>query len=515
MDSQSKTNTQKIEQGSFDHLQDEVNKTKADRDASRPDDGMRLEDIQNPQERLKVPDAPQDTSKLPSLESFFKQTETEKTQDDLMSEILNTQTKLAGESDFTKDLESELGVNAKSQRLAELRGQMEIEEQKFANIEDDVAIDARGRDISAGFAGTQISQRKRIAQRDYLVLAAQTRAQQGMYNNAKSLVQEAVQREFADDKLRIDRLETAYKLNADRLGREDSKKAQLFQLKLQEEQREYEAKVQNKERIYQFGLNASANGADQATVKAINNAETAEEALAIGGEFSIDPQFKLQKEQFNLQAESTRFQNSLALSRFDYDKATTERNFNYQVRKDIRAQKAQAAQTAAINAQTAELQRQDSNRARIAAEDNIATYTGKIQELSAIVNHPGMNSNVGAGLFDKRTGFLDAVTGKGADFRAILSNTLDRATLDELINAKANGATFGALSNEELGMLKASATAINAAMDDNGKVNMTEAEFTRQVGLMQTALGGLVDTQEISLASPEQTSSDIDMWDSL
>lgn len=59
-------------------------------------------------------------------------------------------------------------------------------------------------------------------------------------------------------------------------------------------------------------------------------------------------------------------------------------------------------------------------------------------------------------------------------------------TLQQLIDAKAQGATFGALSNEELKMLQDSASALSAYADTdkNGKIigfNVDEKTFKAEV----------------------------------
>jgi len=62
--------------------------------------------------------------------------------------------------------------------------------------------------------------------------------------------------------------------------------------------------------------------------------------------------------------------------------------------------------------------------------------------------------------------------------------------MEDFINLKAQGATFGALSNEELKMLQASSSVLasRAEKDKNGNItgfNMTEGEFQKQLEILQ------------------------------
>lgn len=56
----------------------------------------------------------------------------------------------------------------------------------------------------------------------------------------------------------------------------------------------------------------------------------------------------------------------------------------------------------------------------------------------------------------------DALTGKNADTLADIKYILEGKVLQNLIDAKAQGATFGALSNDELNLLKNSSSVLSA-----------------------------------------------------
>lgn len=105
------------------------------------------------------------------------------------------------------------------------------------------------------------------------------------------------------------------------------------------------------------------------------------------------------------------------------------------------------------------------------------TFAGGV--IRAIVPAFGTASLIGAG--------LDKASGAGQDFAGGVHKLVGGLTLQELIEAKARGATFGALSNEELNVLATSATTINdwEKKDKNGKGlgvwDIDEASFKREL----------------------------------
>lgn len=87
-------------------------------------------------------------------------------------------------------------------------------------------------------------------------------------------------------------------------------------------------------------------------------------------------------------------------------------------------------------------------------------------------NTKGLKASVGTtGLFG-RGGNTDFGAARG-DFQAGIQQLTSQLTLDNLLKAKADGATFGALSEGELGLLSATATKLNAWAKTDDKGNIT------------------------------------------
>lgn len=80
----------------------------------------------------------------------------------------------------------------------------------------------------------------------------------------------------------------------------------------------------------------------------------------------------------------------------------------------------------------------------------------------------------------------DSLTQEKQTYLSKVQNLLENKTLQSLIDAKSQGATFGALSNTELAMLQSSSSALAGAAvrDSDGKItgfSMTEEEFKKQL----------------------------------
>ena len=84
----------------------------------------------------------------------------------------------------------------------------------------------------------------------------------------------------------------------------------------------------------------------------------------------------------------------------------------------------------------------------------------KLTTLNTISNDPYLKTAVGTNTFG-RTSFSNFATGGKDNFLAEVANILDTQVLDTLIAAKAGGATFGALSDAELQLLKNSSSKLS------------------------------------------------------
>ena len=111
-----------------------------------------------------------------------------------------------------------------------------------------------------------------------------------------------------------------------------------------------------------------------------------------------------------------------------------------------------------------------------------AVQDGKraIEDINYLINHGSLDMGVGPNAMARKRKFwfqgiehsIDYFTGGTADFVASTQQLMDTLSLDKLIAAKSKGATFGALSDTEMDILRSSATKIGnwRILDKNEKV---------------------------------------------
>jgi hypothetical protein len=132
------------------------------------------------------------------------------------------------------------------------------------------------------------------------------------------------------------------------------------------------------------------------------------------------------------------------------------------------------AQLAKLNAETKALI--DKNKTDPATNAlRLAQSQGNISSVSSLTKDPAIMGAVGTSFLSR--GFFGGaspykLSGEQQNFIAGVEQMRGQLTLDNLINSKSQGATFGALSEGELKILNESATKIGkwAVKDDNGNV---------------------------------------------
>ena len=145
------------------------------------------------------------------------------------------------------------------------------------------------------------------------------------------------------------------------------------------------------------------------------------------------------------------------------------------------------------------------------ANASIPVMRDKIDAVDLLKKHAGFNSRVGTTPFDRKLfGGKDKFSGAGQDFAGGIHKLVGGMTLQNLIDAKNRGATFGALSEGELRILASSATAINdwEVKDDKGNPtgawNIDEASFERELDTIKTLTQRAIQQSGQSLISDDE-----------
>jgi len=245
--------------------------------------------------------------------------------------------------------------------------------------------------------------------------------------------------------------------------------------------------------IQNLGIKLAENGVDTATIKSVMDSGDFDTAIRLAGSKLQDPTKKAQLESIRLDQQ---------LSRIQIQKATEDlaifRKYGgltpSQYRDQIEADAKQA--------------REESESKDKAVEDGFILDTS-IKQIDTILGSSALDDVVGGSFLTrgigrqtgKTTTLLSALTtgfgigsikaefGKADDTVLLIQNILDQQFLDKLISVKAQGATFGALTDREGDALRKAANAISgAAIERDGKVigyDMSEKEFKQKMKTTQ------------------------------
>lgn len=282
--------------------------------------------------------------------------------------------------------------------------------------------------------------------------------------------------------------------NWDTLSPADKKRAQATLLQLDKDDAFVKEQKENEAAVNQVLLKAIEFGADQSIISKIQKATSASEAIRIAGPALQNPKAKLEIELLKQEIAFKRKQASLL-----------------------------GEPTAAEAKETAAKLKE--------AQAAIPVMQDKIAAVDTLSKHPGLNSRVGStglsraprtalgtglralsivGLPSVIGGLVDTVSGAGQDFAGGVHKLTGGLTLDNLIAAKARGATFGALSEGELGILAASATTLNdwEIKDGNGKGtgfwNIDEASFNKELNTIKTLTQRALAQSGQNLLTPDE-----------
>ena len=125
-------------------------------------------------------------------------------------------------------------------------------------------------------------------------------------------------------------------------------------------------------------------------------------------------------------------------------------------------------------------------------QDTADSLQLKVDLIDEIGKHQGLNSRVGPTALGRRAFAIADKFGAGQDFAGSVKQLASQEFLDKLINVKAKGATFGALTDREGDALRAAATKINdwEIKDEKGigigEWNIDEKSFKAELTKIQT-----------------------------
>lgn len=136
-----------------------------------------------------------------------------------------------------------------------------------------------------------------------------------------------------------------------------------------------------------------------------------------------------------------------------------------------------------VNTQTGETIREIAGGPDTAQDEKRLDSLDTITTLDQLQTHSGLDNAVGPSFFTRMFGRL---TGNRQDFIGKVQQIVDQYSLESLISAKSRGATFGALSDNELRVLASAATTIGtwAMRNKSGEItgyNISEKAFRDEI----------------------------------
>lgn len=441
----------------------------------------------------------------------------------LTQSIQETLARLTGEQKKKGELEVAAGIPDLSKTLNELVNQ--IRQTNLSALETSTLQENR---LAPTFAiqGTQARIEQLRAVKNY-GLAAAAEAVQGNIALANDNVQRALDAEFRPLERVLDYQKFLYDSNRDELERADKKASDKIGILLNERSRLLEQQKADKTQIYNTATIISKYGADATTVQKVLNAQTPEEALTLASPFMVDPKAKYELESAKLdnilkgaQIKKTNYELDLlkkygGLSPTEYANALKEEQKQIQAEKD------------------------EQERSRLQG----LALGEKVTLLNTVIDSSAIDSVVGPNAFSRSQtstwkefflqnltilpafqGSIDYFTGSGDALIGQTEQFISKEFLQNLIDVKAQGATFGALQKAEQDALTAAATYIGQRRVCSGGgrgvcpegqsvigYDMSEADFTEELKTIRN----LTTIAYQRATGNSWTSEEQAVWDSL
>ena len=384
---------------------------------------------------------------IPDVSSFIATPQQDKqTQDNIdnltaqsgsvFNELFGTMQKKETRGAQQTQMEQQAGIPQLTEDLADIQNQITNSNLQFRRAQEDLYKNPSLRGVPMSVIRSKESEIARVAASNLADLEVVRAARSNSLNAIQSIIDRKVQRQFADDEARINNLKFVYEnVKGDLTKAQDRQ----YQEKITKESRAFELakdKYQQVENVKaELVKNAHMNGAGNGVLQAVMAAKTLDEAYRAAGNYGLSIDDKIKRSQ---------------LAKLVSETGIPE----------------QEAQKAVI----------------------VADTISNIDKL--IANKGGFEAAVGpTSIFGRRGLFRP---GKKSEFVAGVEQLTGELTLNNLINAKARGATFGALSEGELKILASSASKIGtyAIKDKSGNIKgykTTEKGFQRELDNIKNA----------------------------
>lgn len=435
--------------------------------------------------------------------------------------MAQTQAQVGNKASDVQSLYQSSGVNDLAAQLRKLNAQaqgLQLEAQAIPLQEQNLAT---GQNITTAAVQRNATDRLRDNAIKALSIAQQSAVAQADYATAKDLADQqiAIKYDALENDLKVKQLQLQaldkYVLTPAQEKAKESRAAAL-----QAEQTAAKIQRETENAISDVGMTLRKYGVADNVVKDVLSSKSVNEALLKAGNNLQDPKGLL--EMASLKAD-------IALKQAQARKADREA----QLTKEPTAAEKKAAALAVTQAQASRQAAQDKIEAVdsiLSLDTGIASRVGPSILTRGIAGPTITGAGVGAGVGSVVPGFgtvagsvvggvlgaskgvASLFSGQGQQVSGAVHQLTAGLTLKELTDAKANGATFGALSDGERSMLAAAATKLNdwEVKDDKGNPtgywNIDEKSFKQELKVIQDLNKKALLKSQGTLISPDESS---------
>ena len=420
-------------------------------------------------------------------------TDTEKKVDSLNKKIVNTAEGIGSSlEDARASAEQRVGYTETNSELAKTNEKIAQRQTQFRREIRAFDEDARNRSINRAFFDNQKTKIEADATAELADLYIIQNAQQGNLDSARSYIDVAVDNRYKSIQLDIQAKQAELATLIPKLEKEEKNKALKLQFALGERERNLATEKEDAKTMRELALTAASNGATSDVVTAITNSKSVNDAISKASPYVG----LLERQAASRAAYSASLSNRKALidlalsgdkdamaklgslgesiqAQLDAAKTTAEReqrqktiNTSYEIAEKLNIAE-RIATSPAFGAATGVLQNNPFLRIGGGAAAGAGTGFVGGSAIPGIGNVVGtvIGGVAGAGVATKN--YLQTEKARETLFDDIESLT-SRETLQTLIDAKAEGATFGALSDAELNLLIQATNALSSKIETDG-----------------------------------------------
>lgn len=410
------------------------------------------------------------------------------------------QESLLGTFEDIPRMEEEAGISEKAKRATEYTNQLEALERAEIN-----AI-RKAESEGVGMSASALQKSVQRIQRDYAFQKADVALLQSAANRdlvtAQSIVDRKVQLKLEPLKLRLDFATEYYNENKEAFSKAEDR---AFSYLLNQENREYEAKVRTETQIENIAMQAAMVNASPSVIKQISGAKSVQEAINVGGA-SLGAGFRMQMESHALDLKLKNAQ----IAKIDLETSLIGQPTAAELKAEREAMQSAEKAIPLLNNKITlfdTLMKSNALDSVVGTSFLTRTPSGIIGKTLATLSVVGAPSALG--------GTVDQLTGERQSFIAGVEQLISKEFLDNLIVVKGQGATFGALDKGEREALVQAATKIGnwrirKGDSDTGKIigyDASEKAFKAELNILKdltrTALtraqGDILSTDERSL----------------